>query len=80
MKPAEPEPFRTMFFEEFLRLFGGLNHLFGVVAFIARQLRDRHREFLHAIASRFSTSGLTDRSRGMLRPSVELHKRHPQRL
>jgi hypothetical protein len=80
MEPAEPEPFRTMFFEEFFRLFGGLNHLFEVVAFEARQLRDRHRVSLHAIACRSSRSGLTDRSRGTLRPSVKRHKRHPQKL
>jgi len=44
MEPAQPEPFRTVFFEECLRLFGGLDHLFGVGAFETRQLRDRHRE------------------------------------
>src|SRR5579863_7957768 len=44
MVPAEAQPFGAVFFEQRLRLFGGLDHLFGMGAPEARQLRDPHSE------------------------------------
>jgi hypothetical protein len=42
VEPGHPKKFGTMFFEDCLRLLGGLDHFLGLVAFKARELRDRH--------------------------------------
>jgi hypothetical protein len=47
MKPGHPKKFGAMFFEDCLRLLGGLDHFLGLVALKARELRDRrHTVFL----------------------------------
>jgi hypothetical protein len=42
VEPGHPKKFGTMFFEDRLRLLGGLDHFLGLVAFKARELRDRY--------------------------------------
>jgi hypothetical protein len=46
VEPGHPKKFGTVFFEDCLRLLGGLDHFLGLVAFKTRKLRDRHTKFL----------------------------------
>jgi hypothetical protein len=51
-----------MFFEDCLRLLGGFDHFFGLVAFKARELHNRHMEFLPNIVC-YPSSTPSNRSR-----------------
>jgi hypothetical protein len=58
VEPGQPKKFGAMFFEDFLRLLGGLDHFLAVVSFKARELHDPHTEFLPHFACCPWMSGL----------------------